>query len=120
MNTKLAEHNSLEKYFSRRKTFPLLLLASFLIRQSSQARNTIYFPSRLGGGGAGGAGGILMLLWTKKKMKGNIEAFFLSSFFLFRSFDVGCVVYFQSFNEELFGFLLNIKLYLNTPRTKLH
>ena len=34
MNTKLAEHNSLEKYFFRRKTFPLLLLASFLIRQS--------------------------------------------------------------------------------------
>ena len=50
MNTKLAEHNSLEKYFSRRKTFPLLLLASFLIRQSSssQARTQYIFPLFLG------------------------------------------------------------------------
>ena len=48
MNTKLAEHNSLEKYFFGRKTFPLLLLASFLIRQSVQARTQYIFPLFLG------------------------------------------------------------------------
>ena len=51
MNTKLAEHNSISL---EEKHFPLLLLASFLIRQSSQARNTIYFPSLLGRAEAGG------------------------------------------------------------------
>ena len=29
MNTKLAEHNSLEKYFFRRKTFPLAVVGQF-------------------------------------------------------------------------------------------
>ena len=58
MNTKLAEHNSLEKYFFRRKTFSLAVVGQFSDKtESSQARNTIYFPSRLGGEGAGGAGG---------------------------------------------------------------
>ena len=87
MNTKLAEHNSLEKYFFRRKTFSLAVVGQFSDKtesspSSSQARNTIYFPSLLGGEGAGGAGGILMLLWTKKKMKGNIEAFFIEFLFI--------------------------------------
>ena len=56
MNTKLAEHNSLEKYFFRRKTFSLAVVGQFSDK-TGQARNTIYFPSLLGGEEAGGAGG---------------------------------------------------------------
>ena len=77
MNTKLAERNSLEKYFFRRKTFPLAVFGQFSDKtvQPGQKHN-IFSLSSGGRGSWWGWGGILMLLWTKTKMKGNIEAFF--------------------------------------------